>query len=84
MITAKTWTHPTTGQVRVYFNNALYQGGCKIWAEQWKDSDDFIVKKYAAYAMCSKIAEDDVEQWLKERNLRTWSDLMAFFETAAA
>lgn len=31
MTTFSTWTHPTTGQVRVYFNNF---GQTKVWAEQ--------------------------------------------------
>ena len=34
MVTFNTWTHPTTGQVRVYISNLSGQRSCKIWAEQ--------------------------------------------------
>jgi hypothetical protein len=33
MTTFSTWTHPATGQVRVYVSNLAGQRGAKIWAE---------------------------------------------------
>lgn len=34
MITLSAWTHPTTGQVRVYIGNLPGARGAKVWAEE--------------------------------------------------
>lgn len=38
--TFKTWTHPGTGQVRVYISALAMQGSAKVWVEQ-QPADSF-------------------------------------------
>lgn len=40
MISLNTWTHPSTGQVRVYISNLPGARGAKVWAEECR-ADSF-------------------------------------------
>lgn len=51
MATFSTWTHPTTGQVRVYISGLAGQRGAKIWAEACAVDafkSDFVIRASAS------------------------------------
>ncbi len=78
------WTHPATGQVRVYVNNLPMQGHAKIWIEQQAlDSfgDELSVRVNSQTHNRSEAANlvNDVERALTAaagRRVKTWEDLL--------
>lgn len=71
MTTFSTWTHPSTGQVRVYVSNLPGQRGCKIWAEECAldaFKSDFVLRSSASNLNRSEQANliDDAERALNQ------------------
>jgi len=84
MTTFAKWTHPTTGQVRVYVNNLPMQGHAKIWIErQAPDTfgDELSIRVNSQIHNRSEAANlvNDVERALTAaagRRVKTWADLL--------
>lgn len=59
------WTHPKTGEARIYINGAAFQKGAKMWVEKTEDKDiagcDWDVKVFADWAMDKRQARDAAE-----------------------
>ena len=71
MTTFSTWTHPTTGKVRIYISNIAGQRGCKIWAEECAldaFKSDFVLRSSASNLNRSEQANliDDAERALNQ------------------
>ena len=52
-ITLKTWTHPATGEVRIYLQGVIGQRGAKVWiAQQAADAfgSDWFIQARADWA----------------------------------
>ncbi len=79
------WTHPETGQTRVYVSNLAGQGSAKVWIEQQQaDSfgDELNVRVTGQFLNRSEKdnLKNDVERVLTERagrRVKAWADLLA-------
>jgi len=84
MTTFSTWTHPATGQVRVYISNLPGQRGAKIWAEQCAVDafkSDFVLRSSASNLNRSEQANliDDAERALNvaaQKRVNLFADVL--------
>ena len=66
----KTWTHPRTGEQRIYINNAMYQNGSKMWVEKTEANsfgDDWVVKCFVDWSMDTRKAKDEASNAIEEK-----------------
>ena len=69
MLQLNTWTHPKTGQTRVYVNGAPFQSGVKLFVERIDANefgDDWHVVVVADWGMDRRQARDSAADAIEE------------------